>query len=328
VLNVFRTLRCLPFALSLAALGCHAQTSGTQSVQPGVKLSPQMERRVEVMIRSRSQLTPDYVISVGEPQKSEVPGYAQVIVTVSANGSSSHPMPFLISSDGKTLAQFNKFDLSQDPRTKISDAGRPSRGGPASATVLIVGFDDLECPFCAKMNAELFPAILDRYKDQVRIVYRDFPLTQHPWAMHAAVDANCLGTVSTPAYWNYVDYVHAHASDIGGDEKTLAKATQMLDQLALDEGARQKLDSAPLAACIQKQDNTSEKASIQEGESDPLRVDSTPILFINGEKVEGLVPIETIYHIIDQALIAEGKTPPPPPPAADKPAPAAAKPGS
>jgi hypothetical protein len=51
---------------------------------------------------------------------------------------------------------------------------------------------------------------------------------------------------------------------------------------------------------------------------------------INGEKIEGVVPIETIYRVIDEALVAAGQTPPPPPPPApaEKPAPAAAKPGS
>ena len=75
--------------------------------------------------------------------------------------SSSHPLPFLLSTDGKTLAQFNKFDLSADPRSLVSDAGRPPRGGPPNAPVLIVGFDDLECPVCAEMNAMLFPAVLE-----------------------------------------------------------------------------------------------------------------------------------------------------------------------
>jgi len=53
--------------------------------------------------------------------------------------------------------------------------------------VLVVGYDDLECPFCAQMNAEIFPAILDRYKDQVRVVYAIFRSTNiHPWG-----DARC-----------------------------------------------------------------------------------------------------------------------------------------
>lgn len=341
MLTHFKPLRCLSLIAAMAALGCRAQIpapaaagsqSGSQPVQVGVKLSPEMTRRVEVMIRSKSDLPLESSITVGEPTPSEVPGYMQILVVFTAKDNKTKPLPFLLSADGKTLAQFNKFDLSQDPKDKVSAAGRPARGGPENAPVLIVSFDDLECPFCAKMHAELFPAILDRYKDQVRIVYRDFPLYQiHPWAMHAAVDANCLGAASTEGYWNFVDYVHAHADEVAGPEKTEAKANQTLDKIALDEGAKQKVDAASLAACVQKQDQMKVKESILRGEADPLRVDATPELFINGEKIDGIVPIETIYRVIDDALIAAGRTPPPPPPpAAPTPAaaPAAAKPGS
>lgn len=271
-------------------------------------------------------MLPDYAIQISEPAKSEVPGYTLITVIFSTAGNSSHPLPFLLSTDGKTLAQFNKFDLSKDPKDLISAAGRPARGGPENAPVLIVGFDDLECPYCAKMHAQIFPALLERYKNQVRIVYRDFPLDQHPWAMRAAVDANCLGAASTPAYWSFVDYVHAHSSEIAGDAKTIDKANQTLDKLTLDEGARQKLNPTDLAACVQKQDQTKVKASVEDAMAEPLRVDSTPVLFINGEKVEGALPIETLYKIIDSALTAAGQTPPPPP-AAPAP-PAATRPGS
>ena len=131
---------------------------------------------------------------------------------------------------------------------------------------------------------------------------------------------------------------------MAGAEKTAAKADATLDKLAIDEGARQKVNPAELAACVQKQDDSRVKASVTEAEAEPLRVDSTPVLFINGEKVEGIVPIEILDRIIDGALIAAGQTPPPPPPvnplpatpvaqpapAAQpaQPAPVAAKPGS
>jgi protein-disulfide isomerase len=235
---------------------------------------------------------------------------------------------FLLSTDGKTLAQFNKFDISHDPMEKVSAAGRPARGGPPGAPVLIVGFDDLECPFCAMMNAEIFPAILNRYKDQVRIVYRDFPLDEiHPWAKHAAIDANCLASASTPGYWNFVDFVHAHAADIAGPEKSADKANHNLDKIALDEGVRQKLDQSALVACVLKQDSSVVNQSVLQAEADPLRIEAAPTFFINGEKVDGAIPIETLYSIIDRALTAVGQTPPPAAPSAP-PAPAAAKPGS
>jgi hypothetical protein len=41
-------------------------------------------------------------------------------------------------------------------------------------------------------------------------------------------------------------------------------------------------------------------------------VDSTPALFINGERLEGAVPMEFVYRMIDKALVASGQTPPPP----------------
>ncbi len=263
------------------------------------------------MIRTRLDVPANYEFHIESLSKSDIPGYDTLTVDFSNEGKSSRPIPFLLSKDGKTLAQFSKFDISKDLRTSVSGVDRPARGGAADAPVLIVGFDDLECPFCARMNAALFPAILDRYKDQVRIVYRDFPLDQHPWALRAAVDTNCVGAQSGTGYWNLVDYIHAHADEVGGTEKTVAKANEMLDKLATEEGKKQKVDEAALSACIAKQDTTAIKASMKDAEA--LGVSATPALFINGEKIEGAQPLEYVYRMIDGALIAAGKTPPPAP---------------
>jgi protein-disulfide isomerase len=296
----------------LAALGCHAQPPVKSSDAAATAISPELSRRVEVMIRSRLEVPANYDFHIESLSKSDIPGYDTVTVDFSTEGKSSRPIPFLLSKDGKTLGQFSKFDISKDPKALVSGVNRPARGGPADAPVLIVGFDDLECPFCARMNAQLFPAILDRYKDQVRIVYRDFPIEQHPWALRAAVDTNCVGAQSGTGYWNLVDYIHAHADEIGGTEKTVAKANEMLDKLSSDEGKKQKIDEAALSACIAKQDATAIKASAKEGEA--LGISATPTLFINGEKIEGAQPLEYVYRMIDSALIAAGKTPPPPAP--------------
>jgi protein-disulfide isomerase len=320
-----KPFRIIIFAFTLAALGCHAQTP----VEASGKLSPELTRRIEVLIRSKSSVPPDFDMQIGPRTKSDVPGFDQISVTFTADGKSSKPLTFLLSTDGKTLAQFNKYDISKDPKLLVSGDGRPGRGGPENAPVLIVGFDDLECPFCAKMHEQLFPALLERYKEQVHIVYRDFPLDQHPWAVRAAIDTNCVGAQSPSGYWNLVDYIHAHAAEIGGDEKSLAKANDTLDSLAREEGKRQKLNADALNACIAKQDDAVIKASIKLGES--LGVDSTPALFINGEKLDGALPLEYVYRMIDNALVASGQTPPPPPPTPPvpvKPQTPAAKPGN
>ncbi|GGG63902.1 hypothetical protein GCM10011585_01850 [Edaphobacter dinghuensis] len=309
MLIAVKPFRILVFALTLAALGCHAQVPAEAN---GGKLSPDLARRVKVLIRSRSGVPPDYDIAVGPRTKSDVPGYDAIAVTFSSEGKTSKPVTFLLSEDGKTLAQFSKFDISKDPKLLVSDEGRPARGGPENAPVLIVGFDDLECPYCAKMHAQLFPALTERYKNQVRIVYKDFPLSQHPWAMHAAVDVECMAAQSATGYWNLVDYIHAHAAEMGGAERSVAKANETIDSLTKAEGAKQKVNEGTLAACIAKQDDTAVQVSMKLG--DELGVDSTPALFVNGERIVGAVPMKYVYKAIDDALIASGQTPPPPPP--------------
>lgn len=316
VLKLSSSLRLLPLLLVMSTTGCRAQSKAPGPVEPGQKLNADETRRVEVMIRSRSQMPPDYTIQVGVPKASDIAGFATLPIVYTSPQGQARSLDFLISSDGKTLAQMNRFDLSEDPKNKVSVEGRPGRGGPESAPVLIVGFDDLECPYCAQMHSVLFPALLNRYKDQVRIVYRDFPLSEiHPWAMRAAVDSNCLAAQSGASYWNYVDYVHAHAADINKDMKegSADKAKQTLDKIAIDEATKSKLEQPKLLACMMKQDTAKITASVADGESDALRVNSTPTLFVNGEKLEGVLPIETVYAVIDRALVAAGQTPPPPP---------------
>jgi protein-disulfide isomerase len=273
-----------------------------------------MARRVEVLIRSRSSIPANYDIQVGPRIKSNIPGFDTIAVTFAVDGKASKSIDFLLSTDGNTLAQFSKYDISKDPKLLVNGDGRPARGGPATAPVLIVGFDDLECPYCAKMHEEIFPALTERYKNQIHIVYRDFPLDQHPWAMRAAIDTNCVGAQSASGYWNLVDHIHAHAGELGGDSKSIAAANDTLDSLAREEAKRQNLNADAINACIAKQDDSAIKASMKLGES--LGVDSTPALFINGEKVEGAQPLEYVYRMIDNALIASGQTPPPPAPPA------------
>ena len=300
---------------TLASFGCHAQQPA-----PGSPVPPDVARRVEVLLRQKANLPPGAMISVGTRTPSTVAGFDEIAVSVSdMEGKSSHPLTFLLSTDGKTLAQFNKFDISADPKKIVSAEGRPSRGGPSDAPVLIVGFDDLECPYCAKLHTNLFPAITERYKDQVRIVYRDVPLDQHPWAMHAAVDVNCLADQSATGYWIAVDTIHARAGDIGTPapgpdgkvgERSLDEANKQLDKLTREQGTMEKVDLPKLDACIARQDTVAIKESVKLGTA--LNVDSTPSLFINGDKIDGALPNAYIFKIIDQALIAEGKTPPPP----------------
>lgn len=263
------------------------------------------------MIRSELGVPPEYSIRIGPREKSNVDGFDRIPVTFFLPGETNRAqtLNFLLSRDGNTLARLSKWNIAGDPMAGLPIEGRPVRGNPL-AKVTIVNFDDLECPYCARLHAEFFPDTLNHYKGLVKFVYVDYPLVQiHPWAMHAAVDANCLADQSGTAYWNYVDYLHTHGEDISGSGNDPAKSTALLDQLAEQEGARDSLNAAPLKACVEKQDETKVRAEMKAG--DKLGVDATPTFFVNGERWSGILGEPQLWMMIDRALRAEGITPPP-----------------
>jgi protein-disulfide isomerase len=252
---------------------------------------------------------PNVDVAIGTISKSEFPGFENLPITFSSNGKQT-TVNFLLSSDGNTVARLERFDISHNPGDMISTQNRPMRG-TADAKVTIVNFDDLECPYCARMHEQLFSATADRYKGLVKFFYKDYPLVEiHPWAMHAAVNSFCLADQSGEAYWRFVDYVHAHTEEITGATHDLHEAGKSLDKIAHDEGQRSKLDLAKLDGCIAKQDETAVLASMKQGDS--LGVNSTPTLFINGERITGALPEAEIWMAIDRALKQAGVQPPPP----------------
>ncbi|MGB0065775.1 MAG: thioredoxin domain-containing protein [Terracidiphilus sp.] len=294
------------------ACGCKAQTPPPSAPDPG------LDRRIEILVRSDFDLPADDTVIIGARKPSSFTGYETLPIIITRRGTVQQ-FDFLISNDNTKLVHMDSMDLTKDPANAIPIEGRPMRGNP-NAKVTIVNFDDLECPYCGRMHQQLFPATSDRYKDLVRFVYKDFPLTEiHPWAMHAAVDANCLAAQSSSVYWDYVDYLHSHGQEVNGEDGNPAKSTAALDRIARQEATVGKLDSAALDACIAKQDQTQIKASMQLAES--MGIQGTPAIFINGEKIDGAVPTEQLWIVIDRALRSVGENPPSSP--AAKPAPAA-----
>lgn len=287
------------------AVGCKAQST------PQGTLDAAQNRHVEILVRSQYNIPPDIAMTLGARKPSQIPGFDTLPITL-WQGAKPTVIDFLISTDGKTLARMEKFDLANDPVFSIDVTGRPIRGNPA-AKVTVINFDDLECPYCARLHETFFPATLEHYKDTVRFIYKDNPLPpeMHPWAMHAAVDANCVAAQSSEVYWRYVDYLHSHGQEVNGENRDLAKSFAALDRIARQQATVDHLDSAKLDVCLAKQDETQVKDSLREARL--LRVESAPAVFVDGERIDGAVPLNQLWMVIDRALRAAGVEPPPSP---------------
>ncbi|MBZ5569506.1 MAG: DsbA family protein [Acidobacteriia bacterium] len=310
-------LRRSLIAFLLFCLGCAAQAN-----------SPELNQRIERHVRLylSGKIPPTVGIKAGARTPSaDFPNYDKITVTLS-EGERKQDLEFLISKDGSSLVRVTKFDLTKDPYAeimkKIDLTGRPVRGNK-DAKVTIVNFDDFQCPFCSRMHAELMQGVLRLYGPSVRIVYKDYPLSEiHPWASHAAVNANCLAAQSGDAYWDFADYAHANQKQITGAQQTPPYTAQFqaLDRAATAIAQRHNLQVTPLLSCLKAQSQEAVAKSLKDGAS--IGVEATPFLFINGERVDGALPLPELQAVINRALRDAGQ---PIPPAAMA---SAAQPGS
>jgi protein-disulfide isomerase len=311
--HVRRFLSCLVF-ISAAAGTAQIPTDTHPAAD---RLSPSLDRRIELLIRSQFSVRPDYDMTLGPRTTSDTAGYDNLPVTFSHKGKQI-TADFLISKDGSTLERVEKFSTSNNPAMAIDVDKRPVRGA-AAAKVEIINFDDLQCPYCGMLNSEILPQTMNRYKGLVKIVYKDYPLPGHPWAMRAAVDANCLASQSDAAYWAYVDFVHSHGQDISGANPNPARSFTDLDNIAGTIGKQSKVDETQLALCLKKQDEAVVNSSLKLGAS--LKVEATPQVFVDGERLpSGAQPVDQLWPAIDRALKAQGIQPPPETPKAEVPA--------
>lgn len=294
--------------LILICLGAVAQV-------PTSDLTQRMERQ----IRSYYDLPDSVKITLSAPHASDFPNYDGYTVTLEGEGNKK-VFDFLLSKDQKTLIRMTKMDMSKDPYAenmkKIDVKGRPVRGNP-NAKVVIVNFDDFECPFCSRAHQTLFPELLKEYGDRVAFIYKDFPLAEiHPWAIHAAVNANCLAGLNNDAYWDFADYIHSNQAVVNAEKGHEAQFAA-LDRITLTEGAKFNVDTAKLQSCVKAQKEDAVRASMKEGEA--LGVDGTPTMFVNGRSVNGARSAEEFRDVFDNALQQAGVAAPAHPASANPP---------
>lgn len=163
--------------------------------------------------------------------------------------------------------------------------------GPDDAPVTIVEFSDFQCPFCARFQQQTFNALVEKYGDNIRVVFRDFPLTSiHPDAAKASEAAECADDQGK--FWELHDAMFQSQAITGVG---LPAVTSMAESIDLDMDEFQE--------CLDSGKYTEEVAKdLQEGAS--YGVTGTPTFFINGVRLVGAVPLEQFSAIIDQELEA------------------------
>ena len=171
----------------------------------------------------------------------------------------------------------------ESPSFEIATDDQPVKG-TANASVTIVSFTDFECPSCARQHPVL-ERIMNDFGDRVRLVVRDFPLTQHANARKAAEAAEAAREQGK--YWEYAGVLFRNQSALGID-----KLRQYATELGLDRARFDaSLDSGKFAEKVQR--------DVIDGHK--LGVNGTPTLFINGKRVSDH-SYENVKSVIEAAL--------------------------
>lgn len=253
---------------------------------------------VETAMKRSFGYDPSVTWQIIAVRESSLPGIAEVVVAMNKQ----QPVHlYMVPGNQKAIVgqmiPFGANPFAAD-RATLRGAFGPSRGGQTPA-IDIVEFSDLECPHCKAAQPIVEKLAADF--PQVRFTFQQFPLpaSLHPWAMKAALYADCAGQMNKEGFWKYIDAIFENQGGIA-----LATADDKLKELATANG----LDAAKIAACSATPETDARvRKSMALGEA--LEVDQTPTVFINGRRVPGLagIPYESLKQLVQFEIDHVGK---------------------
>jgi protein-disulfide isomerase len=265
-------LRCfaIPLALLISAFPVLAQTT---SATPSTPDQAQILHSTEAFVRNLYAWGPEFDVRLGPMTPSASPNFYLVPIHVTMNGRTDSGSVY-VSKDGKTFLRGDMYDMSSNPFAEnlahLNVEGNPSVG-PANARVTIVEFSDFECPHCRDLFRNL--KTLETQYPQVRVVYKDFPLTQiHPWTETASLGARCAYIQSPDSFWKLHDSLFENQDLI---------STENIWEKLLGFASTAGLDTDAFKTCMS---STEAKQAVEANRADgeALNVNSTPTVFVNG----------------------------------------------
>ncbi len=150
--------------------------------------------------------------------------------------------------------------------------------GNREAKTTIVEYVDLQCPACAQFNQIIFKRVWRLIKQDVRWVFRNYPLKNiHPYAEIASQYNEAAGIQGK--YLEFHDLLFQNQSawsSLGGKEEVEEKFLDYGEALGLD---KEKLQQDAFSPSVMAKIN----ADIASGNQ--LGVTGTPSVFIDGEKI-------------------------------------------
>ena len=196
-------------------------------------------------------------------------------------------IPVSAASEQPTSAPTAEENDSQAQRIDVPIDSNDPVFGAADAPITIIEFADFQCPYCQRHAVQTYPLLLEDFGDQIRFVYKDFPLTGiHEQAFPAALAAQCAQEQGM--FWEYHDLLFSGGMELG-DDAYFAYA----DELGLV--------GSEFTVCYEE----GRFSDIVQADYDlgiRLGVNATPTFFVNGIRVVGAQPYSVFADLIEYEL--------------------------
>jgi len=169
-------------------------------------------------------------------------------------------------------------------------AGAPTLG-PSDARITIVEFSDFECPYCA-IAVKQVKTLMAAYPKDIRLIYKQFPLSMHPHAEMAAEAA--LAANEQGKFWEMHDVLFTNFRKLSYENMLV-----WAQQIGLDVNRfKAALDSGRLLPVVKKDTSDGDAAGVY----------GTPAFFINGKLYNGPMTMDEVKPILEAELKGGSKT--------------------
>ncbi len=180
-------------------------------------------------------------------------------------------------------------DVFQVPEVLASD---PMIGSP-DARVTLIQFSDFECPFCREAH-NVVMEVQKAYADDMRVVWKDFPLPQHERARALAFAARCAEEQGK--FWEFANAAFQSAIETQIPDSELLKGGE-----SIDVAKRLDLDLPRFQQCVEE---NRYEAAVRDSINQGIRAElsGVPYLFVNDRPIAGLPTREQLEALVKDVL--------------------------
>jgi len=186
-------------------------------------------------------------------------------------------------------AKASKFGHRAEPKLLDDAVPIPTLGspvmGPAGARITLVEFSDFQCPYCSKA-VEKINAVLKAYPNDVKLIFKQFPLDTHPQAQISAQAA--LAAHQQGKFWQLHDLMFANRNALSRKAILGWAGSIGLDMKKFEAD----LDSEAIKKNVARDLADGEKAGVE----------GTPTVFVNGQRYNGELDLGSFKTVLDTEL--------------------------